>query len=246
MGIFYALAIIFAILAKIFLDQGDNAAIFLILGNIFAGGMWAMAISSLINGALRALKNFRENIYSRGAFFTRCLPVGIRTIFLEKFLFGALMCLTSIIVATTSAFIVYAPYDQISAILDLISSTTGTSATAALIFIFVLFYVEILLVFSAGVIGVVLGHKHLKRKNLWAVIYGFLAYLLSQALIVGSIALASVFEPDIMQLFSTTNGIISSNAIKIATATSVISYTLCTIILATISSHLIKNGTDID
>ncbi len=245
MGIFYALAIIFAILAKIF-SQDNNAAIWLILSNIFSGGMWAMAVSSLINGALRALKNFRESIYGKGAFFTRCLPVNIRTIFLEKLLFGALMCLTSIIVATASVFIVYAPYDQISSILDLISSTTGTSAAAALIFIFVTFYVEILLVFSAGVIGVVLGHKHLKHKNLWTVIYGFFAYLLSQALIIGSIALAGVFEPDILELFSTTNDIITPNVIKIATVTSAISYALCAIILSTISARLIEKGVDID
>ena len=246
MGIFYALAIIFAILAKICLDQSSNAVIWLIFGNIFAGGMWGMAISSLINGVLRALKNFRENIYGKGAFLTRCLPTNIQTVFLEKLLFGAFLSLTSIIIATTAVFIVYAPYDQISAMLDLISSTTGTSAAAALIFIFVIFYVEILLVFSAGVIGVILGHKHLKHKNLWAVIYGFLVYLLSQAIIVGSIATAGIFEPDISQLFSTTSNIITPNAIKVATVTSAISYTLCAVILSIISSCLVKKGVDID
>lgn len=245
MGIFYALALIFAILAKIFLDQTNPAPIFLILGNICAGGMWGLAISGLINGVLKALNNLNDNLYGNGALFTRCLPVTIHTIFLEKLLMGALLSLTSIIVATTSAFIVYAPYDQISAILDLISSTTGANGAAALIFLFAIFYVEILLVFSSGTTGLVLGHKHLKNKNLWSVIYGFFVYLLSQAFIVGSIALAGFFEPDIFSIFDPSNGVISPNVIKIATITSTASYLFCAVALSFFSDHLISKGVDI-
>ena len=245
MSLFYAPALIFAIFAKILLSQDDPAAIWLIFGNICAGCMWGLAISSLINGILKALNNFRYNIYGNGALLTRCLPTTLSRIFLEKFLIGALLSLTSIIIATLAVLIVYAPYDQISAILDLIQSTTNTNNTAAILLILAIFYVEILLVFSAGTFGIVLGRKHLRRKNLWSVIYGFLAYLAAQAFIIGGIAIVGIFEPDVLQLFNPAANLITPTAIKTATITSAIAYAVCTLIFGYISGHIIAKGVDI-
>ena len=82
--IFDGLAILFAILARLL---ANNNIVFVdILGNIFAGAMWEMAINSIINTIIRAWANFSQTLYGDASYLTHTLPVKASAVYWSKVL----------------------------------------------------------------------------------------------------------------------------------------------------------------
>lgn len=246
LGIFYALGMIFAITARLLTEIQDSALIWFIFAQIFIGATWAMAVSGVINSAIRACVGFLKGMFGDEVYLYRTLPIKTRTVFIEKLIVGMVAILSSIIMMVAEIVIAYFPFKEIDGILDLINNTMGTGKTWAAIFLFLIFFIEILAVYSAGTAGITFGHKRASKKNGFSVIYGFIFYALIQAFNVGSVFVVGLFDKNIMKLFSSDLNAITPEIIKEAAVATVIAYVASTVILQYVSWRAVKRGIDID
>lgn len=245
--IFYVLGLVFAVAARLILNIENGATIWFVIGQIVIGGMWAMAVSGVINSVLRSCRIFRVSTYGDESYLVHTLPMKKSTIYLEKFVMGVIVIFVSVVMMVAQVAIAYMPFDEISGILDLLTSTLGTSRGASAVFLFLIFYIEILTVYTVGMAGIVFGHKKGERKMLWSVILGFLFYILTVIFIVGLVAGAGLFDKEILNLFTTAQGnMISANVIKEAAIISLIGYFVATIIMQLIAGKSFCNGVNVE
>lgn len=244
--IFYLLALFFAVSARLLLNI-EGEMIWFILGQVAIGAMWGMAVSGIVNSITRTCIGFRNSMYGDESYITHTLPVKTSTLFVEKFILGTLATFFSLVIAILAVYIAYFPFHELGDLLSIITITTGSSKMAAGFFLFAIFFVEILAIYSVGMVGIVFGFKMNSKKNLWSVIYGFILYLLTQGFIVGCVALLGIFKPDVMKIFSGANiNYITPEAIKLAAITMVVGYAASTIILQFIAERSVKKGVNVE
>lgn len=245
--VFYALGLVFAGLARI-VDVFDNGAtIWFIIEQIIAGAMWSMAVSGVINGVIRPLRLFRVSAYGDESYLIHTLPMKRSTIFLEKFVTGAIVIFSSIAIMIAQLAITYLPFDELTSMLELLNSTLGTSKWVAAIFLFLIFYLEILMVYAVGIAGIVFGRRKNNRKVLWSVIFGFSFYIFSLLLVVGLVAGYGIIDKEMLDLFSNAQGnMISGNIIKEAVVICIIGYSLAIGILQTAAGKSFSRGVNVE
>ena len=246
LGIFYGLGLVFAIIARVLTEVQDNALIWFIFAQIFVGATWAMAISGVVNSAVRSCVGFLKGMFGDEAYLYRTLPMKTRTVFIEKLIVGMVAILSSLIMMVVEIMIAYFPFEEMGELLGLINNTLGTSKVVAAIFLFLIFFIEILAVYSAGTAGITFGHKRTNRKNGLSVLFGFVFYVLIQAFTVGSVFLVGLFDKNILKLFSSDLSAITPEIIKEAAVATSIAYIVSTLVLQYISWRAVKKGIDID
>ena len=76
--------------------------------------------------------------------------------------------------------------------------------------------------------------------------YGLIFYMVAQGIIVGSIAVAGIFQPEIWQMFGGSSGMIGAEVIKNVTLISTCAYAVCATGLLVLSDIVVAKGVDID
>ncbi|HBA37152.1 MAG TPA: hypothetical protein DCY94_00375, partial [Firmicutes bacterium] len=102
--VFYALAMFFAILTRMFLSI-KNSFIIGAIGRICNVAMIIMLISILINNLIKLWVRFRSNFYGDESYLTHTLPVEKKTLYLSKFLSLTITLFTSFLVIGITLFV---------------------------------------------------------------------------------------------------------------------------------------------
>lgn len=245
--IFYSLALFFSILTRIFLNINDSF-IMNIIGQICSGTTIAMIFNILINNLMRLWVRFKNNFYGDESYLTHTLPIDKKTLYLSKILTSIITLFSSVLLIGITLFIAYYSKENIEILKNILLPVANAynSTILKILFAFLfIFFLEFANALQSGYSGIILGHKINNAKTGFSVLFGFLAYIITQIFALLMIFLVAIFNKDIMNLFYTTE-IINVNTIKIIIYFAITIYTITLLAGYFINLKLFKKGVNID
>ena len=245
--IFYILAIFFGVLTRIFFSF-KNSLVLEILGEISQGAAISMICSTLINNLMRMWVRFKGHFYGDESYLTHTLPVEKRTHYLSKILTTVITLFVSFGVISIVLFTTYYSKENLLFLKNLLlplaeiydSSILGIIA----LFMFVLF-LEFLNILQCGFTGIILGHRKNNAKIGFSVLFGGLAFLASQIIVVAVLFGIAIFNKDFMNLFVTNNAL-NIQTIKGMIYVSISCYSLVSALICFVNIRLFKKGVNVD
>ena len=247
MSIFYILAIFFALLFR-FLSLFNQTVIVSILSNITTGCLISMLVNILINTMLRSWVRFRDSIYKDEAYLTHTLPVTKSDIYNSKFLQTLIFFIVSFIIMLVSLFIAYYTKDTWIIIKNFLNGiTTGLNMSiSGLVFAFIaIIFLEVFNAIQCGFLGIILGHQMSNAKIAFSALFGFMAYLLSQTIVLLMVFAVGIFNSGIMELFNS-EVIYDISSLKLLFVLSSSFYVVVIILMSFLCKFLLKKGVNIE
>ena len=248
MSIFYILAIFFAIITRILFSL-EQSVIINIIGQISVGCMFSMIASVLINTMMRSWIRFRDSLYKDESYLTHTLPVTKNELYNSKFIQTLIFFFVGFIVILLSLFIAYYSKDTWEVITNYIKTITTGLNMSTLFFILMAIIVIFLEVFNAiqcGFFGIILGHKKNNGKIGYSVLFGFIAYLVAQTLVLSLVFAYGLFDPTVMELFKTATINIDVGAFKTLAVVSSILYLVIIFIMSILCKIELNKGVNIE
>ena len=245
--IFYALAIFFATLTRIF-GGVENSFIADIIAKICGGVTISMIFNILINNVMRLWVRFRQNLYGDESYLTHTLPVTRETLYLSKVLNAIITILVSFVVMLASLLLAYGTENVLDIVKELLKGTAEIFDIKPFVLLLLLAFVLCLEIFNAvqcGYLGIILGHRSNQNKLGLSVLFGFGVYLVSQWFVVILTLAVALFDKDFMNLF-VTNEMISMNTVKVVIAMAIFTYIAVAIIGYVVSNSLFKKGVNVE
>lgn len=247
MSIFYILAIFFGITTRILFSL-NQTVIVNIIGQISVGCMFAMVTNILINTLMRSWIRFRDSIYKDEAYLTHTLPVTKNAIYNSKFIQTLIFFVIGFIIIVLTLFIVYYTKDRWFMLKDLINTIVAGLNFRTTLFVVSMLAVIFLEIFNAiqcGFLGIILGYKRNNNKIGFSVVFGFIAYLLSQSLVLLLIYFVGLFNSSIMELFKN-NVMLDANSFKLLVILAIILYILIIFLMSIVCKKELSNGVNIE
>ena len=247
MSIFYILAIFFGITTRILFSL-NQTVIVNIIGQISVGCMFAMVTNILINTIMRSWIRFRDSIYKDEAYLTHTLPVTKNAIYNSKFIQTLIFFVIGFIIIVLTLFIVYYTKDRWFMLKDLINTIVAGLNFRTTLFVVSMLAVIFLEIFNAiqcGFLGIILGYKRNNNKIGFSVVFGFIAYLLSQSLVLLLIYFVGLFNSSIMELFKN-NVMLDANSFKLLVILAIILYILIIFLMSIVCKKELSNGVNIE
>ena len=248
MSIFYILSIFFAILTRI-LFEIKQSVIIGILGQISLGFLITMVANILINTMMRSWIRFRDSIYKDEAYLTHTLPVTKDNIYNSKFLETLIFFVVGFIIVIISLLITYYSKDNWLAISNYIKTITTGLNMSTVFFIIIFFTIVFLEIFNAiqcGFFGIILGHRKYNNKILFSVLFGFIAYLVAQSIVLLLVYIYGFFDPSVMELFKTATINIDVDAFKVLAILSAVLYVILITLMNVICRKMLNKGVNIE
>ena len=247
MSIFYILAIFFSILTRILFSL-KQTLIVNIIGQITVGCMFSMIASILINVMMRSWVRFRDSIYKDEAYLTHTLPVTKNDIYNSKFIQTLIFFVFSFVIAILALFIAYYTKERWLMLKGLVASiTTGLNFNTTLFVIGVILvvFLEIFNAIQCGFLGLLLGYRQSNNKIAFSVLFGFIAYLVAQSLVLFSVFIIGLFDSSVMDLFKNTV-LVDTNSFKLLMLISVILYIIIIWLMSIICKKELNKGVNIE
>ena len=246
-NIFYMLGLFFALLTRIFLSF-DSSLMLTIIGKICSGVTISMIFNIIINNIMRMWHRFKSNLYNDESYLTHTLPVDKKTLYNSKILSSIICLFISFLVITLILFIAYYSKDNLETLKNIILPITDifeiSMVKMILSLIFILF-LEITCLLQIGYTGIILGHKMNNNKTAFSVLFGFISYMGAQTITLLSILVYSLFNKDMLTLF-TSNEITNISLLKNIIFLSIILYTVIIIINYIINIKIFKKGVNVE
>ena len=247
MSIFYILSIFFFFVTRILFAM-KQSVIINIVGQISVGCMYSMIASTLINTLMRSWVRFRTSIYKDEAYLTHTLPVSKNNLYDSKFIQTLIFFILGFVIVLLSLFIAYYTPERWQMIKDYIGTiTTGLSMKPALFIIgFVaVTFLEIFNAIQCGFLGIILGHKKNDNRVAFSVLFGFIAYILVQSIVLFLVYVVGLFNPTIMDLFNNTI-LLDASSFKLLIFLAIILYLLIIGLMSILCKHELNKGVNIE
>ena len=247
MLIFYILSIFFAITTRI-LFSINQTVIVNIVSQISVGCLFSLIANILINTMMRSWIRFRDSLYKDESYLTHTLPVNKNDIYNSKFLQTLIFFIISFIIIILSLFITYYTKDRWVALNNLVDTITiglDLNKTIFIISFILIIFLEIFNAIQCGFLGLLLGYKKNNNKIGFSVLFGFIAYLLSQSLVLLLVFFVGLFNESIMNLF-TSNVLLDSNSAKLLVVLSIILYLIIILLMSILCKKILNKGVDIE
>lgn len=196
--VFYIILITLAITAQLTANFDDSSIFILVFIHRFCqGAVLGFGIGTVISGILRTWARFKFNVYGDESYLTQTLPIKRSTIWTAKFLSSVIVILTTALVIILALGIVF----DIPAIITE-NATKTSNSTFTIIMTGVIFILAVILQFiytvQSGFLGIIIGHYFQNLQTLWAIIFGYLIYIIGEVVIVAFCMLVwANFDPTI-------------------------------------------------
>ncbi len=247
LSIFYILTLFFAILTRIFINI-ENSFFMDIVGKICTGATISLIFNIIVNNTFRLWANFRQKVYGDESYLTHTLPVKKSSIYFSKMLAAVISLFISFLVIIFALFVAYYSkdgFESLRVILNPIFNSIKLSFTGALAILILVLFLELLNMLQCGFTGVIIGHRFNNAKIGFSVLFGFITYMISQAIILVLLFIPAIFNSNFMNLFFTTDTV-SPEIIKFVIILSTISYLLLVILGFFINKKLFSKGVNVD
>lgn len=245
--VFYALAIFFAILTRIFLKM-ENSFILSIIGNICSGTTIAMIANILINNVMRLWVRFKNNFYEDESYLTHTLPVEKKTLYLSKFLTLLITLCLSFFVIGVTLFVAYYSKENLENLKNVLLPIAAAYQSTILKILYAFFFIFILQfanMVQSGYIGILLGHRMNHARIACSVLFGFASYIGTQVFALAMIFFLALFHQDFMNLF-VTKEMIPVDSLKAIIFLAITLYLFILGIMYFINQKLFKKGVNVE
>lgn len=247
MSAFYILAIFFALTTRILFSLNQTVIIG-IIGQISVGCLFAMIANILINTMIRSWIRFRDSIYKDEGYLTHTLPVTKNDIYNSKFIQTLIFFILGFMVIILCLFIAYYTEDRWLLLKNYIDSITIGLNINTLLFVVSMLSVVFLEIFNAiqcGFLGIILGYKNNNSKVGFSVAFGFIAYLLSQSIVLLLVFIVGIFNSNIMDLFKS-NIVFTDSSFKLLVILAIIIYLLIIGLMGMVCKKEFNKGVNIE
>ena len=248
MSVFYILAIFFALVTRL-LSLPEQSIMIGILTKISSGCVIAMIANIVINTMMRSWIRFRDSFYKDEAYLTHTLPVTKNALYSSKLIQTLIFFIIGFLIIIVSLLIAYYSKENWEGITNYIHTiTTGLNmSTAFFITIFLLVcFLEIFNAIQCGFYGIILGHRRNNGKLGFSVLYGFIAYLIAQTLVLGLVFAYGLFDQTVMELFKSATINIDVNAFRILAIISSVLYLSIIFSMSIICKKQLNKGVNIE
>ena len=252
MSIFYILSIFFAITTRILFNL-EQSIMINIIGQISVGCMFSMVASTLINTIMRSWVRFNDSIYKDESYFMNVFrfiaQMRAQKLYNSKFIQTLIFYFISFIIIILSIFITYYTKENWAGITNFIKNITTGLNMSTIFFVIMFIIIVFLEIFNAiqcGFLGMIIGHRFNSNKILYSVVFGFVAYLVAQTLILILLFIFGLFDPSIMELFKTSTINIDVNVFKTLTILSTVLYLIIIFTMRFICIKLLNKGVNVE
>ena len=152
------------------------------------------------------------------------------------------------IIIIVSLLITYYTKDRWIMIKDMIGTiTTGLDFKPSFFItsMIIIIFLEVFNAIQCGFLGIIWGHKKNNNKIAYSVLYGFIAYILSQSLVLFLTYIAGLFNPTIMDLFKS-NIMLDASSFKLLTILAIILYLIIIFLMSILCKKEFNKGVDIE
>lgn len=238
LSIFYVITLFFSGLTHFFINIESPYIAFLI-GRILSGTLISFFISTLINQLMALwIKLFATGVYKDKSYLTHTLPIRKADIYLSKLLTSIIVSAISVTVIVVTAFIAYYSEERWKLVKQFLTGEIGKTITILVIFLFL----ELINLIQCGYTGIILGHKCNSGKTGLSVLFSFLAYTVSQIIVLLFTAAAALISVDFKALFVSRQVQIPNSVLLTIAAV----YLVIIIVNAIINIKLLEKGVDIE
>lgn len=247
MSVFYILAIFFACLTR-FMFSLEQSVMVSIIANISAGCMISMLASILMNTILRSWIRFKDSIYKDEGYLTNTLPVTKNDIYNSKFIQTLILFIIGFIVILFGLFIAYYTKDRWFVLKNFIDGiTTGfeMSTTVFIISFVSIIFLEVFNAILCGFFGIIVGNRMNDNKLGFSFLFGFIAYMVAQSVVLLIVFIVGLFNSSIMSLFKNTV-LLDTGALKTLTYLSIGIYLMIIFVISMISKKVLNKGINIE
>ena len=248
MVVFYILTIFFALTTRILFSL-DQSIIVNILAHISSGCMFSMIGSVLINTMLRSWVRFKDSLYKDESYLTHTLPVTKNELYNSKFILTLVFFFVGFVVSLVGLFIAYYSKDNWVVLTNFVKSiTTGLNITTMffIVMAIILIFLEVFNAIQCGFLGIILGYRMNNGKTGFSVLFGFLAYLAIQTLILALVFAYGLFDSSVMELFKTGSINIDVEAFKVLAIITSILYTLFITAMNIVCRKILNKGVNVE
>ncbi len=243
--VFYALAVFFGLLTRLFLGFENSLALH-IIGKICSGVTISMFFNILINNLMRMWVRFKYNLYGDESYLTHTLPIEKSTHYAAKFIASLITTLASTAVILLTAFIAYYSKDFWETVKAMLSPIIDMFGNKIIVLLIVILFLEFFNILQCGFTGIILGHKMNSAKTGFSVLLGFMIYCASQTITVLTVLAVAIFNEDLMKIFTTGNAIISGDTANLVLYLATGVYTALIIAGFILNTKLLKQGVNVD
>ena len=246
--IFYILAIFFALLTRV-LSLLEYSIMVDILYKISTGCFISMIANILINAMMSCWVRFRRSLYKDESYLTHTLPVTKNQLYNSKFISTFIFFLISFIVIIIGLFIAYYTpenWNNIINVMNMITVGYNMSSTFFVLIALLIIFLEIFNAIQCGYLGIILGHRKNNAKIGFSILFGFIAYLISQSLVLGLVYVYGFIDPSVMALFESVTINIDANAFKVLAIASSAFYILIICIMYFMNKKFLNKGVDVE
>ncbi len=246
MSVFYILAIFFSVLTRILFSL-DETVIVKIISQISNGCMIAMLANIVVNVMMRSWVRFRESIYKDESYLTHTLPVTKNNIYNSKFLQTLIFFIFSFAIVILCLFITYYTKDRwelIKLYIDKITTGLNMNAWFFVMGMLGVVFLEFFNAIQCGFLGIIIGHRFNNAKLGYSVAFGFIAYLVSQSLVLLLTFIVALFDEGMMGLFKN-EPLMDTSALKLLIILAVILYIVIIFIMSIICKKIFNKGVNI-
>ena len=248
MLVFYVLSIFFAFTTRLLFNM-EQSTMINIIGQISVGCMFSMVISTLINTIMRSWVRFRDSLYKDEAYLTHTLPVTKNDLYNSKFIQTLIFFFISFIVVLISLFIAYYSKENWLAITNYVKTiTTGLNMSTSffITMAIIIIFLEVFNAIQCGFFGIILGYKRNNSKIGFSVLFGFIAYLVAQSLVLALVFVYGLFDSSIMELFKTATINIDVEAFKVLAILSSLLYIMIIFIMSILCKKELNKGVNVE
>lgn len=247
MLVFYILALFFAITTRILFSINQSVMVN-IISQISVGCMFAMTANILINTLMRSWVRFRDSIYKDESYLTHTLPVTKNEIYNSKLLQTLIFFVFGFVVVIISLFITYYTPERwalVKAAIGKITTGLNFNTTLFITGFFAVVFLEIFNAIQCGYLGIILGYKQSNSKIGFSVLFGFIAYLVSQSMVLLLVYIVGLFNSDIMDLFKN-NILLNPSSFKLLVVLAIVLYLIIILIMSIICKKEFNKGVNVD
>ena len=245
----YVLILIVISIALKIVESVDQTFLLVILDKILVSMFISCIVSILLTSSLRIWARFIKNFYKDESYLTHTLPVTKNNIYNSKFIQTLIFYFISFIIIILSLFITYYTKENWAGITNFIKNITTGLNMSTIFFVIMFIIIVFLEIFNAiqcGFLGMIIGHRFNSNKILYSVVFGFVAYLVAQTLILILLFIFGLFDPSIMELFKTSTINIDVNVFKTLTILSTVLYLIIIGIMRFICIKLLNKGVNVE
>ena len=127
------------------------------------------------------------------------------------------------------------------------SITTGLEFNTGLFVVsmFTVIFLEVFNAIQCGFLGIILGYKRNNNKILYSVLFGFIAYLVAQSLVLFLVFITGFFNSSIMDLFNN-DVMLDASSFKLLVVLAIILYLVIIFLMSVLCKKKFNEGVNIE